>query len=140
MIEHRRYKRYPESEMAERARTYYKTMSARRTVRDFSSEPVPRNIIDHCLLTAGTAPSGANLQPWHFVVVSDAAVKRRIRIAAEKEEVEFYQHRASEEWKRALAQLGTNQHKPFLESAPYLIAIFTQVNSYDEEGKKVKHY
>ena len=101
-------------------------MQKRRTVRDFSDRPVPRELIEHCLSAAGTAPSGANLQPWHFVAISDADVKREIRIAAEAEEKEFYEHRAPKAWLEALAPLGTDWHKPFLETAPWLVAIFAQ--------------
>jgi iodotyrosine deiodinase len=99
---------------------------------------VPREVIEDCLRAAGTAPNGANLQPWHFVVVSDAAMKREIRIAAEKEELEFYLHKAPQEWLDALAPLGTDEHKPFLESAPYLIVIFARSYSLLPDGRKVK--
>ena len=101
-------------------------MQRRRTIRDFSDRPVPREVIEYCIRTAGTAPNGANLQPWHFVTISDPAVKREIRIAAEAEEKEFYEHRAPKAWLEALAPLGTDWHKPFLESAPWLIAVFAQ--------------
>ena len=101
-------------------------MQKRRTVRDFSDRPVPRELIEHCLSAAGTAPSGANLQPWHFVAISDPDVKREIRIAAEAEEKEFYEHRAPKAWLEALAPLGTDWHKPFLETAPWLVAVFAQ--------------
>ena len=101
---------------------------------------MPQEVIESCLQAAGTAPNGANMQPWHFVVVSDPAIKKQIRTAAEAEEQEFYERRASEDWLEALAPLGTDAHKPFLEIAPYLIAIFAQSYSLDEEGKKVKHY
>jgi nitroreductase len=115
-------------------------MRRRRTARDFSDRPVPREIIENCLLAAGTAPSGANLQPWHFVVVSDSAVKKKIREAAEAEEREFYGGRAPDEWLEALAPLGTDDHKPFLETAPYLIVIFAQNYGLAPTGRKVKHY
>jgi nitroreductase len=115
-------------------------MRTRRTVRHFSDRPVARTVIDQCLLTAGGAPSGANLQPWHFVVVSDPQVKRRIREAAEQEEREFYAHRAPQEWLDALAPLGTDANKPFLETAPYLIAIFAQSYGVLPDGRKVKNY
>ena len=105
-----------------RAREFYEAMQRRRTIRDFSDRPVSREVIEYCIRAAGTAPSGANLQPWHFVAVSDPAVKHEIRIAAEKEEKEFYEHRALE----ALAPLGTDSRKPFLETAPWLIAVFAQ--------------
>lgn len=130
----------PESEMRRRARDFYEEIRRRRTVRDFSDRPVPREIIEDCIRAAGTAPNGANLQPWHFVAVGGADVKRRIREEAEKEEREFYEHRASAEWLDALAPLGTDANKPFLETAPWLIAIFSQKWHYDAEGNKVKHY
>lgn len=115
-------------------------MQRRRTVRDFSDRAVPVDIIETALAAAGTAPSGANLQPWHFVVVRDVAVKQRIRLAAEAEEKEFYEHRASPEWLAALEPLGTNTDKPFLETAPYLIAVFLQKFGKLADGRKVKHY
>jgi len=115
-------------------------MQGRRTVREFSPRPVPRDIIETALAAAGTAPSGANLQPWHFVVIGDAETKRRIRVAAEAEEKEFYEHRASPEWLTALEPLGTDTSKPFLETAPYLIAVFAQKFGILEDGRKVKHY
>lgn len=134
------YEFYPEEEMKARAEAFYETMKRRRTVREFSQRPLPREVIEQCLLTAGTAPNGANLQPWHFVVVSDPAIKREIRIAAEAEEQEFYNGRAPDEWLSALAPLGTDAHKPFLETAPYLIAIFAQSFGLTEDGRKIKHY
>jgi nitroreductase len=126
--------------MHRRVTEFYKTMRRRRTVRDFSDRDVPLGIIETALAAAGTAPSGANLQPWHFVVVRDADTKRRIRIAAEAEERAFYQHRASAEWLAALEPLGTDSDKPFLEKAPYLIAVFVQKFGRLEDGRKVKHY
>ena len=134
------YREYPEDEMMRRARDFHEELKRRRTVRHFSNRPVPRAIIDDCLRTATTAPSGANLQPWHFVVVGDPATKRRIREAAEDEERHFYQHRAPREWLDALAPLGTDEHKPFLEIAPWLIAIFAQKHGRLADGRKVKHY
>ena len=126
--------------MKARAAAFYAEVKRRRTVRDFSDRPVPREVIEDCLRAAGTAPNGANLQPWHFVVVSDPAIKRRIREAAEEEEREFYNSKAPQEWLDALAPLGTDEHKPFLETAPFLIVIFAE--SYGElpDGRKVKHY
>ena len=115
-------------------------MARRRTVRQFSDRPVPRDLIETALRSAATAPSGANLQPWHFAVVSGAKTKRRIREAAEAEEREFYEHRASAEWLEALAPLGTDADKPFLETAPYLIAVFLQKYGELPDGRKVKHY
>ena len=134
------YREYPEDEMIDRAREFHAELKRRRTVRDFSSRPVPREIIDDCLRTATTAPSGANLQPWHFVVVGDPETKQRIRIAAEEEEREFYRHRAPQEWLDALAPLGTDEHKPFLEHAPWLIAVFSQRYGRLADGRRVKHY
>ena len=134
------YREYPVDEMRERVNTLYKELSRRRTVREFSDRPVPVDIIETALKTAGTAPSGANLQPWHFVVVSGANAKRKIREAAEVEEREFYEHRASPEWLAALEPLGTDSDKPFLETAPYLIAVFLQKYGQLEDGRKVKHY
>ncbi len=134
------YREYPVEEMRERLREFYGEVSRRRTVREFSPRPVPRDIIESALQIAGTAPSGANLQPWHFVVVSGPDTKRRIREAAEAEEREFYAHRASEEWLRALEPLGTDSDKPFLETAPYLIAVFLQKFATLPDGSKVKHY
>jgi nitroreductase len=134
------YREYPVEEMQRRAEDFYREMRRRRTVREFADRPVPREIIEQCLLAASTAPSGANLQPWHFVVVSDPAVKRRIREAAEEEEREFYTRRAPQEWLDALAPLGTDPHKPFLETAPYLIVIFVQPYGLLPDGRKLKHY
>ena len=132
--------RYPPDEMSARALRFYKKMKRRRSVRDFSAEVPPREVLEHCLLTAGTAPNGANLQPWHFVVVSNPTVKAEIRKAAEAEEEAFYAHRASEEWLEALAPLGTDANKPFLETAPYLIAVFAQTYGLGEGKRKIKHY
>jgi len=134
------YIEYPVEEMKQRASSFRKEMQRRRTVRSFSDQPVPREIIEECLLTAGTAPNGANLQPWHFVVVSDPKVKHEIRVAAEEEEREFYNRRAPQEWLEALAPLGTDSNKPFLEIAPYLIAIFGKNHSKLTDGRKVKNY
>ncbi len=134
------YREYPIEEMRERLRVFYEDVKRRRTVRDFSDRPVPRDIIEKALEAANTAPSGANLQPWHFVVVSGPETKKKIREAAEAEEREFYEHRASEEWLAALAPLGTDSSKPFLETAPYLIAVFLQKYGQLEDGRKVKHY
>ncbi len=115
-------------------------MARRRTVRDFSARPVPRAVIETCLRTAGSAPNGANLQPWHFVAVSDPGLKSAIRHAAEEEEREFYSERAPNEWLEALAVLGTDAKKPFLETAPWLIAIFAQPYRLLPDGRKMKHY
>jgi nitroreductase len=126
--------------MKSRARELHRLLRKRRTVRDFSERAVPREIIEECLLAAATAPSGANQQPWHFVVVSDPEIKKRIREAAEAEEREFYGGRAPDEWLEALSHLGTDEHKPFLEEAPYLIVIFAQNYGVREDGSKAKHY
>ncbi len=115
-------------------------MAQRRTVRSFSERPVSRAVIEHCLRTAGSAPNGANLQPWHFVAVNDAALKHEIRMAAEEEEREFYENRAPNEWLEALAPLGTDSEKSFLEMAPWLIAIFAQPYHLLPDGRKMKHY
>ena len=128
------------AEMEERSEAFLKLMRKRRTVRDFSSKPVPRIIIENAISVAATAPSGANMQPWHFVAVQDAAIKTQIRQAAEEEEKELYTQRASPEWLEALAPLGTDEHKPFLEEAPWLIAVFAQKYTLDSDGKKHKHY
>lgn len=134
------YREYPVDEMRRRVTAFCENLERRRTVRDFADRPVPRDIIETAICAANTAPSGANLQPWHFVVVSSAAVKRRIRAAAEAEEREFYAHRASAEWLEALRPLGTDENKPFLETAPYLIAVFLRKFGRLADGRKVKHY
>ena len=134
------YYQYPPEEMKRRAASFRVDMQRRRSVRSFSSRPVSSEVIDDCLLTAGSAPSGANMQPWHFVVVSDPAVKRQIRQAAEQEEYAFYHGRAGQEWLEALSPLGTDFQKPFLEVAPYLIVIFAQKYGVLPDGEKRKHY
>ena len=134
------HERFEEKEMRSRAETFYQEIRRRRTVRHFSDRPVPQDIIENCLRAAGTAPSGANMQPWHFVVVIDAKIKHRIRQAAEEEEKAFYEQRAPQEWLDALAPLGTTPEKPFLETAPYLIAIFAESYSISLEGRRVKNY
>ena len=135
-----RYRPYADDEMLRRSAEFLEEMKLRRTVRQFSSQPVPAQVIENCLRAAGTSPSGANMQPWHFVVVNDASLKKRIRLAAEEEERKFYGGRASAEWLEALAPLGTDERKPFLETAPYLIAIFAQRYGLSPHGSKVKHY
>ncbi len=124
----------------DRAIAFNAQMQRRRTVRDFSDRTVSREVIEACLRCAGSAPSGANLQPWHFVAVADAKAKHEIRVAAEEEEREFYEHRAPKEWLEALAPLGTDSRKPFLEIAPWLIAIFSQPYSVRADGTRMKHY
>ena len=134
------YVEYPQPTMRRRIRRFEADMRRRRTVRDFSDRAVPRDVIETALLTAGSAPSGANLQPWHFVTIGDPEVKRRIRVAAEAEEREFYERRAPAEWLTALAPLGTDPDKPFLEIAPWLIAVFMQKYGQLPDGRRVKHY
>ena len=129
-----------EEEMQQRALAFYQRISRRRTVREFSDRPVPRNIIENAIRAAGSAPSGANMQPWHFVAVANPEVKTRIRAAAEVEERALYQHRASEEWLKALEPLGTDEHKPFLERAPWLIAVFLKKFTTDAAGQRHKNY
>lgn len=118
------FQRIPVDEQKQNAERFYQLLNRRRTVRDFSDEPVPFEIIETAIETAGTAPSGANMQPWRFVVVKDSAIKSKIRAAAEEEECKSYQGRMSEKWLKRLAPLGTDEHKPFLEIAPYLIVVF----------------
>ena len=134
------YVEYPIEQMRQRGTEFYEEIRRRRTVRDFSDRPVPRDIIENCLLAAGTAPNGANLQPWHFAVVESAEVKSQIRKEAEIEERDFYQNKAPQEWLDALAPLGTDDNKPFLEIAPYLIVVFSKTHDQLPEGKIVKHY
>ena len=135
-----RYREYPAGKMKDRAASFSADMQRRRTVRQFTDHPVPRTLIEDCLKAAGSAPSGANMQPWHFVVVSDPALKKKIRGSAEKEESIFYSKRAPKEWLEALAPLGTDESKPFLETAPYLIVIFLKRYDLLPDRKKVKTY
>ena len=134
------YKEYSIDEMQKRVTDFYEDIKRRRTVRDFSDRPVPKEIIEKCLLAAGTAPNGANKQPWHFAVVSDPEIKKKIRGAAEKEEEAFYSGRAPDAWLEALAPLGTDASKPFLETAPYLIVIFAQSHELTTDNIKSKNY
>lgn len=134
------FNRQDEESMLRESLEFYQLMSRRRTIREFSQQNVPQAVLENALKAAGTAPSGANMQPWHFVVVQDAAVKKRIREAAEIEERELYEHRASDEWLQALSPLGTDANKPFLEVAPVLIAIFLKKFTVDDSGKKHKNY
>lgn len=133
------YREYEPQEMRRRSREFADEMQRRRTVRQFSDRAVPRDVIDACLEAAGTAPSGANLQPWHFAVISDPAVKRQIRESAEEAERRFYAE-APAEWLAALAPLGTDERKPYLERAPYLIAIFAQRYGINPDGSRLTHY
>lgn len=135
-----REKPLTDEQSAAGARACYERLRTRRTVRMFSGRPIAPGVVENCLRAAGTAPSGANLQPWRFVVVRCADTKRRIREAAEAEEREFYEHRAPAEWLDALAPLGTDKHKPFLETAPALVAIFGERWGADEAGARRKHY
>ena len=134
------YKSYPIEEMQKRSEEFFTDIQRRRTVRDFSNELVPKEIIENCLRAAGTAPSGANRQPWHFSVVSDLETKKKIREAAEEEEKKFYSGRAPDEWLEALEPLGTDENKPFLEVAPYLIVIFSEAYGLDAQSEKIKNY
>ena len=134
------YEEYPPELMQLRAAAFAALLQRRRTARQFSDRAVPRTLIEQCLLAAGTAPSGAHQQPWHFVAISDPAIKARIRIAAEQAEREFYQRRAPQEWLAALRPLGTDAHKPYLEAAPWLIAVFLRRFARASDGHKVKHY
>lgn len=138
------FQRFTPDEQSTRAKAFYETMRTRRTVRDFSPDPVPFVLIETAIRTAATAPSGANRQPWHFVVVSDPAIKHKIREAAEEEERAFYDHRAPDEWLEALAPLGTDWHKPFLEIAPYLIVVFREdyglTTNKDHTERKERNY
>lgn len=134
------YIELPPDEMKRRAAEFLELMRRRRTVRDFSDRPVDRAIIEDCIRTAGTAPNGANMQPWHFVVVSDPDMKRKIREEAEKVESDFYNRRAPQYWLDALAPLGTDANKEYLEKAPYLIVIFTVRHTVEDDGSIKKHY
>jgi len=133
-------KSYPIEEMQERSAKFLEDIQRRRTIRDFSDKIVPEDIIVNCLKSAGTAPSGANRQPWHFSIVKNPDTKRKIREAAEEEEQKFYNERAPDEWLEALEPLGTDENKPFLEKAPYLIVIFSEAYGLDEKGNKIKNY
>jgi iodotyrosine deiodinase len=132
--------RMSREEMIAAARAFLETIRLRRTVREFSNDPVPDEVIAMAIEAASLAPSGANMQPWKFVVVRDPEIKRRIRIAAEKEEHENYHGRMTEEWLRALAPLQTDEHKEFLEVAPLLIVVFKEDYGLDADGRRVTHY
>ncbi len=134
------YRILPEDEMIKKSEEFYNEIKKRRTVREFSGKHVPVEIINNCIKAAGTAPNGANLQPWHFVIVKSKEIKHKIRIAAEVEEKEFYSKRAPKEWLEALAPLGTSYNKPFLEKVPYLIVIFSKSYDIKPDGTKVKQY
>ena len=132
--------RYTDGELTQRSEQFYRHMEKRRSIRQFSNQPISEEAIRNCILTAATAPSGANQQPWTFVLVKDPGAKAAIRTNAEKAERQFYEQRAPEEWKQALKPLGTGLYKPFLEEAPYLIAIFTQKYGVSADGLRAPHY
>ena len=134
------FQRYPIDQMQHRAAAFHADITRRRTVRDFSAASVPREIIEKCIAAAGCAPSGANQQPWRFVAIANPAIKKTIRDAAEVEEREFYKHRATDAWREALAPLGTDAEKPFLETAPWLIAVFYEAYGITADGMKEKRY
>ena len=134
------YSKYSPDEMRTRSNDFYELVKKRRSVRAFSSEKVPLEVLDTCIKSAGTAPNGANKQPWHFVVVTDSQVKKKLRIAAEKEEHLFYNGRATQEWLQDLEAFQTTEEKPFLEEAPALIAVFSASYAHKDGGAKEKHY
>lgn len=134
------FERFDIDEMSRRAEEYYHLMDKRRSVRYFSDEPVPRELIERAILTANTAPSGAHKQPWTFVAVESLSLKKQIRVAAEKEEKESYEGRMSQEWLEALKPFGTNWEKPYLETVPWIVICFAQSYGLDVDGKKIKHY
>lgn len=134
------YREYTEREMTERSKMFFEEMRLRRSVRHFSKRRISAEVIRNCLMAAGTAPSGANMQPWHFVAVIDKELKRRIREEAEWEEREFYHGKAPDEWLKALEPLGTDANKPFLEEAPCLICIFAKTRGTRGRGKNSKNY
>jgi iodotyrosine deiodinase len=129
-----------DDEMLARAEAALARLRRRHTIRDFSDRPVPREIVERCIEAAATAPSGANQQPWRFVLVGPGPLRARLRLEAEAEEREFYAGKAGEEWLKSLAPLGTDADKPFIETAPWLIAIFGQRHGLDQAGGRIKHY
>ncbi len=135
-----RYNKYSDEDMIRESLSFYEEMKQRRTIRFFSEKPIPGEVIENCIRTASTAPSGANCQPWHFVVITDPDVKKTLRNESEKNEIEFYNKKAPQEWLNALAPLKTNEDKPFLEKAPCLIVIFVKRYDIDEQGEIVKQY
>ena len=140
VYEELQFERLDEAEQLRRSREFLGRIQRRRSVRDFSSQPVPLELIENAIRAAGSAPSGANQQPWTFVAVGDAALKRQIRQAAEAEEKESYERRMSQEWLEALAPLGTDWRKPHIEDAPWIIVVFRQAYGLGEDGRRVKHY
>ena len=139
-VPYKLFEEFSENEILKRSEKFYDLMKQRRTVREFSDKPVPKEVIENCIKVAGTAPNGANMQPWHFVVVSDKNIKKKIREAAEEEEKLFYSQRAPQEWLDALAPLGTDENKPFLETAPFLVVIFSKKYDVLPDGRQVKNY
>ena len=131
---------YPEQEVINRSQSFYEWINQRRTVRDFSDKPIPKEVMDHLILTASTAPSGAHKQPWTFCVIENAEIKKKIREAAEQEEYESYTGRMSDEWLEDIKALQTDWHKPFLEVAPYLIVVFKKAYDLKEDGSKGTNY
>jgi len=134
------FQEFTGEDMQSRSETFLNEMSKRRSIRTFSDRSVPIEIIYNCIQTAASAPSGANKQPWLFLVVKDPAMKAKIRQAAELEEKEFYRHRATKEWLEDLNQFGTDWHKPFLDIAPYLIVVFKQAYDIKDDGSQRKNY
>jgi len=134
------YERMPVEVMLDRARAFYRLMNRRRSVREFSAEVPPRECIEYAIRTAGTSPSGAHRQPWRFVLIDDPNLRRKIRVAAEEEEWESYHHRFPQEWLDALVPLGTDEHKPFLETAPYLVVVFKESYGLAPDGKRIANY
>ena len=134
------FKKIPIKDIIKKSKKFYEIISKRRSVRDFDSKKIDLKIIKNAILSAGSAPNGANLQPWHFVIIKDKKIKKKIRIAAENEEKEFYEKKAPKEWLKALEPLGTDANKAFLETAPYLIGIFVKNYGTLPDGTRVKHY
>jgi len=134
------HQRFESAETRRRAAAFFEQMNRRRSVRDFSAEPVPRELIETAIRTASTAPSGAHRQPWRFVVIGDPELKHRIRVAAEAEERKSYEQRMPEEWLRALAPLGVDWHKPFLEIVPWIVVVFEELYGFNQDGGKRKNY
>tara|TARA_B110000014_G_scaffold257376_1_gene241893 strand:+ start:52 stop:717 length:666 start_codon:yes stop_codon:yes gene_type:complete len=134
------FSRQSESTMIENSQIFYDRIKKRRTVRDFSTDTFPEEIVRAAVMAAGSAPNGANMQPWHFAITTDPKIKSIIRTQSEKEEREFYNRRAPKEWLQALAPLGTDENKPFLETAPVLIGVFLKQYTEDDEGTRKKNY
>lgn len=131
---------YPEDEMIDRSTSFYQWLDKRRSVREFSDKPVPKAVIENLIMSASTAPSGAHKQPWTFCAISNPELKSKIRVAAEIEEQQGYESRMSERWKKDLAPLGTDMHKPFIETAPWIIVAFKRIYEFGEDGKKHNNY